>query len=134
AAALGAPLDVPAGDSSAEIRATLRIYNDVYAGLCAYLIKEVGPIAEQLLEKHLRDARDQHAALFSRVVPGRDGALPEDQILRNLNLMRDNRRDALVAGLHDYLKTMVLAVRRILGPEHEARVLRRLKELRCSRT
>jgi hypothetical protein len=135
ASALMEPLDVPAGDTTAEMRAAIRIYNDVYAGLCAYLIKEVGPIAEQLLDKHLRDARDQHAAIFSRAVPGRDGALPEDQIMRNVNGIRDqNRRDTLVAGLHGYLRAMVMAVRRILGPEHEAQVLRRLKELRCSRT
>lgn len=135
ASALMAPLDVPPGDSTAEMRAAIRIYNDVYAGLCAYLIKEVGPIAEQLLEKHLRDARDQHAAIFSRAIPGRDGALPEDQIMRNVNGIRDqNRRDTLVAGLHGYLRAMVMAVRRTLGPEHEAQVLRRLKELRCSRT
>jgi hypothetical protein len=135
AAALMEPLDIPAGDTTAEMRAAIRIYNDVYAGLCAYLIKEVGPIAEQLIERHLRDARDQHAAIFSRAVPGRDGALPEDQIMRNVNGIRDqNRRDTLVAGLHGYLRAMVTAVRRILGPEHEAQVLRRLKELRCSRT
>ncbi len=129
------PLEVPAGETPAEMRAAIRIYNDVYAGLCAYLIKEVGPIAEQLLERQLRDARDQHAALFSRAVPARDGSLPEDQLMRNVNTIRDqNRRDALVAGLRDYLRAMVTAVRRILGPEHEAQVLRRLKELRCSRT
>jgi hypothetical protein len=134
AASLMEPLDVPAGDTPAEMRAAIRIYNDVYAGLCAYLIKEVGPIAEQLLDKQLRDARDQHAAIFSRAIPGRDGALPEDQIMRNVNGVRDqNRRDALLAALHGYLRAMVTAVRRILGPEHEARVLRRLKELRCSR-
>jgi hypothetical protein len=129
------PLEVPAGETPAEMRAAVRIYNDVYAGLCAYLIKEVGPIAEQLLERQLRDARDQHAALFSRAVPARDGSLPEDQLMRNVNTIRDqNRRDALLAGLRDYLRAMVTAVRRILGPEHEAQVLRRLKELRCSRT
>jgi len=130
-----APADLPAGESTAEMRAVIRIYNDLYAFVYAHMIKEVGPIAEQLLEKHLRDVRDQHAALFNRVLAARDGCLSEDTLMRNTNLIKDqNRRELLVAGMHDYLRAMVLAVRRILGATHETQVVRRLKELRCTRT
>jgi hypothetical protein len=129
------PVDLPAGDSTAEMRAVVRIYNDLYAHVYAHLIKEVGPIAEQLLEKHLRDVRDLHAALFHRTASAREGCLPEDTLMRNVNLIKDqNRRELLVAGMHDYLMAMVLAVRRILGPAHEGQVVRRLRELRCTRT
>ncbi|HKY33950.1 MAG TPA: DUF4388 domain-containing protein [Candidatus Polarisedimenticolia bacterium] len=129
-----APPDLPPGDSPAELRAAVRIYNELYVFLCAHMIKEVGPIAEQLLDKHMREVRDQHAALFARAAAGRDGSLPEDQLVRNVNAARDqSRRDMLVAGLQDYLRAMVVAVRRILGPDHEAQVVRRLRELRCSR-
>jgi hypothetical protein len=129
------PVDLPAGDTTAEMRAVIRIYNDLYAHVYAHLIKEVGPIAEQLIEKHLREVRDLHAALFNRTAAAREGCLPEDTLMRNVNLIKDqNRRELLVAGMHDYLMAMVLAVRRILGPAHEGQVVRRLRELRCSRT
>ena len=128
------PVDLPAGESTAEIRAVIRVYNDLYMFVYAHMIKEVGPIAEQLLEKHLREVRDLHAALFHRAVSGRDGSLPEDTIMRNANLVKDqNRRDLVVGGMHGYLRAMVLAVRRILGPGHETQVVRRLRELRCTR-
>lgn len=128
------PVDLPAGDSSAEIRAVIRIYNELYSFIYAHMIKEVGPIAEQLLEKHLREVRDLHAALFNRIPPARDGCLQEDTLIRNVNRAKDqNRRDLLVSGMHDYLRAMVLAVRRILGTGHEGQVVRRLRELRCGR-
>jgi len=130
---LSRPLDVPAGETSAELRAGIRIYNDVFVFLYAYMIKEVGPIAEQLLEKTLRDVREEHAALFARVITCRDGSLPEDTLVRNANLLKERRRDTLVAALHDYLTALTIAVRRILGPEHERRVLQRLREMRCTR-
>jgi len=129
------PVDLPAGDSSAEMRAVIRIYNDLYAFVYAHMIKEVGPIAEQLLEKNLREVRDLHAALFNRIAAAREGCLPEDRLMRNVNLIKDqNRRDLLVSGMHEYLRAMVLAVRRILGTDHEGQVLRRLRELRCGRS
>ena len=98
-------------------------------------MKEVGPIAEQLHDKNLREDRDLHAALYNRAAGIRDGSLPEDTLMRNTHMIKDqNRRDLLVNGMHDDLKAMVIAVRRILGPAHEVQVVRRLREMRCSRT
>ncbi len=128
------PLEVPGGDKTSDLRGAIRVYNEVFVFLYAYMIKEVGPIAEQLLEKTLRDVRDRHASLFARLVTCRDGSLPDDTLVRNVNLLKDDRRTALIAALHDYLIALTLAVRRILGPEHEECVLRRLREMRCSRT
>lgn len=129
-------VDLPGGETPSDIRAIARLYNDLYASVYAHLIKEVGPIADQVLDKHLRDTREQHAAVLARAVTGRGGTLSEDTVIRNMNLMKDpgGRRARLVGALHDYLRAMVLAVRRILGPEHEAAVVRRLQEQRCART
>lgn len=139
-AGLPASLELPSGESPAELRAVIRIYNDLYAHLYGHLIKEVGPIAEQLLEKNLREVRDLHAALFARTATGRDGSLPEETLLRNVNMASTamvtkdrSRRDLLVGALHDYLRGMVLAVRRILGPDHEEQVLSWVRETRCAR-
>jgi len=128
-------VDLPGGETPAEIRAIARLYNDLYASVYAHLIKEVGPIADQVLDKHLRETREHHATVLARAVTGRGGTLSEDTVIRNMNLLKDpGRRERLVVALHDYLRAMVLAVRRILGPEHEAAVVRRLQEQRCART
>ena len=133
-AALAAP-DLPPGDSSSELRGIVRIYNDLFAIVVGHVIKEVGPIAEQLLDKHLREVRELHAGLLARAGGGRDGSLSEDVLVRNVNLIKQpNRRDLLVRALGDYLQALLAAVRRLLGPEHEAAVLRRLKDARCTRT
>lgn len=128
-------VDLPGGETPAEIRAIARLYNELYASVYAHLIKEVGPIADQVLDKHLRETRELHATVLARAVTGRGGILSEDTVIRNMNLLKDpGRRERLVGALHDYLRAMVLAVRRILGPEHEAAVVRRLQEQRCART
>ncbi|HEY3176529.1 MAG TPA: DUF4388 domain-containing protein [Candidatus Polarisedimenticolia bacterium] len=132
--AIAPPADLPAGETTAELRVIVRTYNELYASVYAHLIKEVGPIADQYLERHLREVRDLHAMVLGRVTPGRGASLAEDAVIRSMNLMKDqNRRDLLIGALHDYLRAMVTAVRRILGSEHEARVLRRLQEQRCAK-
>lgn len=134
AGVIGPPADLPPGETTADMRAVVRVYNELYASVYAHLIKEVGPIADQYLEKHLREVRDTHASVLGRVGAGRGASLPEDSVLRSLNQVKDiNRRALLVTALHDYLRAMVTAVRRILGTEHEAYVTRRLQEQRCVR-
>ena len=128
------PAGLPEGDTTDQLRAVVRIYNDLYAFLFGYMFKEIGPIAEQLLEKTLREAREGNPRVFSRVLAHRDGTLTEDLLCRNINLIKSpDRRGILVAGLNDYLQALVSAVRRVLGPEHEERVVRRLREMRCTR-
>lgn len=127
------PLGLPEGDSMADLRAIIRIYNEHYVFLCSYMIKEVGPIAEQLLDRKLRETRSLHACLFNRVMGHRDGSLSEELLTRNVNLLKSqDRREALLAGLQDYFQAHLSAVRRVLGPGHEGLVMRRLRELRCA--
>ncbi len=127
----GAPL--PAEDSAADVRAVIRAYNEMYGFLYGYMIKEVGPIAEHVLEKYLREVREAHQGLFAKVSLGKDGTLNEDSLARNFHLLRArNRRDMLVSGLNEFLYSELLAVKRTLGVDHEEIVVRRLKELRRS--
>ncbi|HET6372210.1 MAG TPA: DUF4388 domain-containing protein, partial [Candidatus Polarisedimenticolia bacterium] len=90
-------VDLPEGESPGDLRAIVKAYNDHFVYLYGYMIKEVGPIAEQLLDKHLREVREQHSGIFNRTQGNRDGSLPDDIIIRNLNLIKcQNRREALV--------------------------------------
>ncbi len=132
-----ATMDLPPGDSTAELRAIIRLYNEQFGIVYSYMIKEVGPIAEQILEKHLRESREAHAAVLGRCAVGRDGVLPDEPLVRSVNAMKSgNRRDALVSALGARLEGLMTAVRRILGPGHAEALARRMKEpreVRCAR-
>ena len=120
---------LPAGDSHNALRAILVAANRMFvaAGVC--MVRDIGPIAEHLLEKALRDARAQHPALFQRVAAARDGSLPEETMIRNLGMLKESKpRLALVSGLDAYLCSILNVVRRFLGPEHESSLVRLVKE------
>ena len=124
---------LPAEDSSLDVRAIIRAYNDMYSFLYQYMIKEVGPIAEHVIEKYLREVRDAHQALFNKVTLGKDGTLNEEVLSRNVRLLRaKNRQEILVSGMNEFLYSGLLAVKRTLGAEHEEIVVRRLKDHRKS--
>jgi len=124
---------IPAESTGTDVRAILRAYNEMFAFLHGYMIKEVGPIAEHVLEKYLREVRESNQALFNRVALGKDGTLSEDALSRNLHLLRGkNRQETLISGLNEFLYSELLAVKRTLGADHEEIVVRHLKDLRKS--
>jgi hypothetical protein len=125
----GAP--VPSERSGTDVRSVIRAYNEMFAFIYSYMIKEVGPIAEHVLDKYLREVREAHQALFNRIGLGKEGMLDEEALARNIHLLRGaNRVDVLVRGLNEFLYSGQLAVKRTLGAEHEAVVVRRLNEIR----
>jgi hypothetical protein len=103
----------------------------MFSYIYSYMMKEVGPIAEHVLDKYLREVREGNPGLFNRINLGKDGTLNEDSLSRNIQLLREkNRLDVLVRGLNEFLYSGQLAVKRTLGADHEAVVIRRLKEIR----
>jgi hypothetical protein len=125
----GAP--VPTESSNGDVRSVIRAYNEMFAFLYGYMIKEVGPIAEHVLDKYLREVREANSSLFNRIALSKEGTLDEEALSRNLHLVRDkNRIDVLIKGLNEFLYSGQLAVKRTLGAEHEAVVVRRLNEIR----
>jgi hypothetical protein len=127
----GAPAPLPQEDSLKDARVVIRAYNEMFTYLYEYMIKEVGPIAEHVLDKYLREVREANLTLFNKVTLAKDGSLGEEALTRNLHLQRGkNRREILIGGLNEYLYSGLLAVKRTLGPDHEEVVIRRLDELR----
>lgn len=125
----GAP--VPRESSGTDVRSVIRAYNEMFAFIYSYMIKEVGPIAEHVLDKYLREVREANQSLFGRISMSKEGMLDEEGLARNLHLLRgSNRVEVLVKGLNEFLYSGQLAVKRTLGAEHEAVVVRRLNEIR----
>jgi hypothetical protein len=115
---------VPA-DTTYEV---VESFNRMYRFVFAYLVKEVGPIAESVLAKYLGNVRDSRAEVFAGVGLRPDGSLDEAAVERNVGrLPEEGRRDVLVSSLNELLYAELLAVKRTLGAEHESAIIRALR-------
>jgi hypothetical protein len=115
---------------ASEYQELIRAYNEMFTFLYHYLLREVGPIAENILEKYLGRLKAALPEIFQRVTLRSNGALSEERLLENVKTADAHRRGLLVQALNEYLYSALLAIRRTLGPEHEHRVLQTLRSTR----
>jgi len=110
------------------IYSVLESFNQMYEHIFKYMVREVGPIAENVLEKYLGTLRDGRKDVFGGVKLQKDGTLDIALIERNLNKFpEEQRRSLLVDGLNELLYAELLAIKRTLGAEHEAAIVKALK-------
>ncbi|HEV7500480.1 MAG TPA: DUF4388 domain-containing protein, partial [Vicinamibacteria bacterium] len=110
------------------IYSVLDSFNQMYEHIFKYMVREVGPIAENVLEKYLGTLRDGRKEVFGGVKLQKDGTLDISVIERNLNKFpEEQRRSLLVDGLNELLYAELLAIKRTLGAEHEAAIVKALK-------
>ena len=103
-------------------------FNQMYSHVFKYMVREVGPIAENVLEKYLGTLRDGRKDVFGGVKLQKDGTLDVAVIERNLSKFpEEQRRSLLVDGLNELLYAELLAIKRTLGAEHEAAIVKALK-------
>jgi hypothetical protein len=114
-----------------EAAAIIGNYNRMFSYLYRYMLREVGPISEYVLNKYLSELNESATSLLRHVVMKKDGTLDGATIQENLNgIDGDAKRDVLLSSLNEFLYSSILAVKRTLGPEHESRVIDSLKDLR----
>jgi hypothetical protein len=119
--------DFVPGDSALAL---LDSFNQMYRYVHGYMVREVGPIAENVLAKYLNNVREAHPAVLGGVTLRKDGSLNETAVERNLGRMgEDERRSALVDALNELLYAELLAVKRTLGADHESVIVRELRPL-----
>jgi hypothetical protein len=109
--------------------AVLTSFNQMYGHIFRYMVREVGPIAENVLEKYLGGLRESCKDVFGGVKLQKDGTVDAGLVERNLNkLPEEERRARLVDGLNELLYAELLAVKRTLGAEHEGAIIKALRE------
>jgi len=114
-----------------EATAIIGNYNRMFSYLYRYMLREVGPITEHVLNKYLLELKDSGSAIFKNVGLRKDGMLDAVAIQGNLNWVRSEaKRDLLVTSLNEFLYSSILAVKNTLGPEHESRVIENLRDHR----
>lgn len=127
-----APLRQSLNDGQ-DYAAVVDLYNEMFRNLFRHMSNEVGPIAEIILEKYLKELKERPGSLFERVRLRQDGALDPAQIARNLQrLPEDTRRDQLISSLNELLYSELLAVKRTLGASHESQLIQLFREIQNS--
>ncbi|HEU4402325.1 MAG TPA: DUF4388 domain-containing protein [Candidatus Polarisedimenticolia bacterium] len=113
-----------------EVTGMVQRYNARLALLYRHLAREVGPITDHLLMNSLRALQESRPALFARATLGGDGTIDGERLLESLRgIGAGQRREALIEGLNELLYSEMLIVRKVLGPEHEKRILRAFGDL-----
>ena len=117
--------------SPAEMKSIISSYNRMFSYLYRYMMREVGPITEHVLNKYLMEIRDSNSTVLKNVVLKKDGTLDETTLEGNLNWVRaDHKKEVLISSLNEFLYSAILAVKRTLGPEHESHVIETLKDIK----
>jgi hypothetical protein len=110
------------------IGSVLESFNGMYRHIFAYMVREVGPIAENVLAKYLGKVREARPDILANVGLQRDGSLDEEAMERNAGRIAEGlRRGALVDALNELLYAELLAVKRTLGADHESAIVRELR-------
>ena len=117
-------------DDGEDYASVVELYNEMFRRLFRHMSGEVGPIAEIILEKYLKELKERPSSLFERVRLRQDGSLDPSQIERNLKRVPDGeRRGQLIASLNELLYSELLAVKRTLGASHESQLIQLFREM-----
>lgn len=117
--------------SAEELTTIIGKYNTMFSYLYRYMMREVGPIAEHVLNKYLTEVRENNSSILKNVTMRKDGTLDQATLEGNLNWIKaDSKKEALISSLNEFLYSAILAVKRTLGPEHESQVIETLKDIR----
>jgi hypothetical protein len=113
-----------------EIYRILELFNEKCAFIFKYISKEIGPVALNILEKCLEDAKPSLSPIFEKARLGPDGKVETNSILKGgISLSREEFKKQILNGLNDILVAEVLAVKRTLGNEHESSLVNHLKKI-----
>ena len=85
-----------------------------------------------MLQKMYEDMRGDHADIFTGVTIMNDGQLHPGRLQKNMSSMGDDDMAAEMAldeAMNEYLNVGMLAVKKVLGAEHESEVVTRIGEL-----
>jgi hypothetical protein len=113
-----------------EIYRILELFNEKCSFIFKYISKEIGPVALNILEKCLEDAKPSLSPIFEKARLGPDGKVETNSILKGgISLSREEFKIQVLNGLNDILVAEVLAVKRTLGNEHESTLVNHLKKI-----
>lgn len=123
-AKLGADLSLAGMDR------VLGLFNAKCAFLFKHISKEVGPVALPLVGKALDEIRGRLDPAFQTAELKSDGRFELKSLLPvKANIVGDDCRRSMLRSMDEILAAEILVVKRTLGPEQEAAVVRSLERI-----
>lgn len=120
----------PADVSSGGLERSWGDFNDKCAYIFRYISKEIGPVAMNVLEKALDEVRPRLAPPLQDLEIRSDGRVELKPFpVVALNSLHPDSRRALLDILSEILVAEVLAVKKTLGNDHEAAVVKGLERI-----
>ncbi len=118
-------LGLPAGRDASET--ALAAYNSMYAYIFRYLLREIGPEADTTLQSAVTELHGTGGIIAScRVTKG--GIIDPPPLLAALAAVPAAERSLhLTNTLNELLYAMLFAVRKTIGADHEANILKALR-------
>lgn len=119
----------PVGESAGRdvSVAALDAYNSMYAYIYRYLLREIGPEADATLQTAVTEL---HASggIFAACQVTKGGIIDPPPLLQALSRVpEDERSTQLTNTLNELLYAMLFAVRKSIGADHEANILKALR-------
>ena len=116
--------EIPGRDVS---EAALTAYNSMYAYIYRYLLREIGPDADTTLQSAVQELHVAGGLLVScRVVKG--GIVDPPPLLMSVSALPEAERSGqLTNALNEVLYAMLFAVRKAIGADHEANIVKALR-------
>lgn len=116
--------------SHAELDTILTAFNRKWLFVFKYISKELGPVALNILEKSLEEAKTKLSPLFQSVKLQPNGNIDTNSVLKaKFNFSSQGTKQTLLIGLNEIIVSEVLAVKKTLGDEHEAILVQNLHKI-----
>lgn len=116
--------------SQTELNTILTSFNRKWLFAFKYISKELGPVAQNILEKSLDEAKTRLSPLFQSVKLHPDGTIDAHSVLKaKFNFSSQGTKQTLLLGLNEIIVSEVQAVKKTLGDEHEATLVQNLHKI-----
>ncbi len=116
--------------SSGEAEKIWAEFNDKCSYIYKYISKEIGPVALNVLEKALEEVKPRPGPPLQSLELRTDGRVELKPVsLLSLNFANPESRTAFIQFLNEILVAEVLAVKKTLGDNHEATLVRNLERI-----
>jgi hypothetical protein len=116
--------------SKTEIYGIMDAFNEKCSYIFKYISKEIGPVALNILEKCIEDTKPLLSPILAKARLTPDGKIETNSVIKGgIALSGEEIRAQLLPGLNEILVALVLAVKRTLGNEHEAMLVKNLKKI-----
>jgi len=116
--------------SPSELDRLMEAFRDKSTAIFKYISKELGPFARTVLGKALEEIKPALGPLFESIELLEDGTIEFKSPLKiNINLLTEDSQAELARGLTEILSAEILAVKKSLGNDHEAALVKNLEKV-----